>query len=125
RHKSIDCLSDPKNASFYVANDLQELINTDLQWALCNPNQVQSLIIPLSHIKRYLDCVQDFKTLSSIKFLIHHLKNVSLFTLNSMSTEDRAQVERIRQEWISNAQDMIQFIEKHTSLHKGVLRLFD
>ncbi|KAF9176170.1 hypothetical protein BGZ50_001549, partial [Haplosporangium sp. Z 11] len=64
--KNIDCLSNPSSASMHVAKDLEALIKTDLQWTLCNPEQVQSLFIPLPHIKRYLDCVQDFKSLSSI-----------------------------------------------------------
>ncbi|KAF9176880.1 hypothetical protein BGZ51_009472, partial [Haplosporangium sp. Z 767] len=104
--KSIDCLSNPSGAPMHAAKDLEALIKTDLQWALCNPEQVQSLCIPLPHIKRYLDCVQDFKSLSSITFVTYNAMEASSSMLNNMSTEDRTQAEQIRQESISNIQDM-------------------
>ncbi|KAF9176183.1 hypothetical protein BGZ51_001447, partial [Haplosporangium sp. Z 767] len=104
--KNIDCLSNPSSASIHVAKDLEALIKTDLQWALCNPEQVQSLYIPLPHIRRYLDCVQDFRSLSSITFVTYNTMEASPSMLNNMSTEDRTQAEQIHQESISNAQDM-------------------
>ncbi|KAF9176143.1 hypothetical protein BGZ51_001559, partial [Haplosporangium sp. Z 767] len=104
--KSIDCLSNPSSASMYVAKDLEALIKADLQWALCNPEQVRRLCIPLPYIKRYLDCVQDFRSLSSITFVTYNAMEALPSMLNNMSIENRTQAEQIHQESISNIQDM-------------------
>ncbi|KAG0247203.1 hypothetical protein BG011_001874, partial [Mortierella polycephala] len=123
RHKSTNSLFSPTAASISIDQYLEIMIRADLQWALCNPDQVQSLRIPLPYIKRYLDCVQDLKALFSVEFDIYGDMEVSPELLSSMSTEDQAHAKQIQQEAFSNIQDMVRFVEKHTSLHRDVLQL--
>ncbi|KAG0040544.1 hypothetical protein BGZ83_002500 [Gryganskiella cystojenkinii] len=59
-----------KNVFRYGA--LSVTLRRDLTWTLCSPvlEQIGSLIIPLSDIDRYLDSIERFKSLKSVKFIV-------------------------------------------------------
>ncbi|KAK3821565.1 MAG: hypothetical protein J3Q66DRAFT_398586 [Benniella sp.] len=95
-------------------------IYQQLTWTLCqdHPETIESLIIPLKDIQRYIDHIHHFTSLSNVTFSVRetgrYRYGVPIYGPNLYEIE---QEERDRL-----FGGMLEFVRQHTSIHKNVLR---
>lgn len=88
-------------------NFLNNQIWKELTWALCSPNNLQELYLPLTELNRYQDLVDQLSSLSSVVF-------VNDLQLAGASMDD---AERSRL-----FEGMVKFVERHATLFPNKLR---
>ncbi|KAK3821563.1 MAG: hypothetical protein J3Q66DRAFT_438388 [Benniella sp.] len=95
-------------------------IYRQLTWTLCqdHPDTIESLIIPLKDIQRYIDHVHHFTSLSNVTFSVEETERFQYHMhINGPNLHEIKQEERNRL-----FEGMIEFVRQHTSIHKSVLR---
>ncbi|KAK5821561.1 hypothetical protein F5H01DRAFT_411302 [Linnemannia elongata] len=99
---------------FYLA-----IICLDAIWCLADPilEQLQIFVIPVRHLKRYLEIVDRFKSLEKVSFKMSEMFDDPLY--DSMDAEIR------RPNNDEVLQDMVHFIREHSRLFKGRLKSID
>ncbi|KAG0272843.1 hypothetical protein BGZ95_011360 [Linnemannia exigua] len=99
---------------------IQEL-DRELLWALCVPESTRSLSILVSDVSRYLDRVERFTALESLKFLI----DKDLFVHESYGLSlppDEKVLEDARRVELGRCLELaVEFVKEHARIHKGVL----
>ncbi|KAF9546212.1 hypothetical protein EC957_009951 [Mortierella hygrophila] len=98
------------------------LLHRELTWTLANPilEQLQTLVIPVSDINRYLGVLDRLGRLECVRFLVDEIY--------SCGPEG---VVRVTEEWSAKAQErenksmgsLVRFVESHTQLFKGQLKI--
>lgn len=114
----------PQNLWYGIVSD----VHRQLTWVLCqdHPEIIESLLIPLSDIERYIDNVEQFTSLSKAMFIVD--KVVFIPSRSSYWMTDPELRERHRQnselelERDRLFEAMKKFVQRHTSFHKGVLQ---
>ncbi|KAG0371854.1 hypothetical protein BGX24_001077 [Mortierella sp. AD032] len=87
---------------------LEDQLLRDLTWALCDPNNLQELALPLTEVERYLDLVNRFSRLTSVVF-------VNDIRLTVASSEPDAERPKL-------FDGMVQFVERHATLFTSKMR---
>jgi len=95
-------------------------IRKQLTWTLCqdHPETIEILTIPLEDIQRYIDCAHRFTSLSNLHFsgvgIGWHHESMRVNDWNQRIIEQR-ELDRL-------IEGMIEFVRRHTSINKNVLR---
>ncbi|KAF9145379.1 hypothetical protein BGX30_009178 [Mortierella sp. GBA39] len=100
---------------------LRVLLHRELTWTLANPifEQLQTLVIPVSDINRYLGVLDRLGRLECVRFLVDEI-----YSCGPMAR-------RVTEEWSAKAQErenksmgsLVRFVESHTQLFKGQLKI--
>ncbi|KAK3821550.1 MAG: hypothetical protein J3Q66DRAFT_367246 [Benniella sp.] len=99
---------------------LQIDIYRQLTWTLCQDHQetIEELIIPLKDVQRYIDCAHRFTSLSEVSFsgsgIGWNRRYMHTYDWNHRQIEQR--------EFDRLIEGMIEFVRRHTSINKNVLR---
>ncbi|KAG0267425.1 hypothetical protein BG011_005710 [Mortierella polycephala] len=122
---------DIKHAShriFFIELDTITIVDAEIRrqltWTLCNRSTIQVLQIPLSDIRRYLDCVHEFKALYSLNvavdrdFILPQDGRIQM----AMTDKDLEKADERAKMFLAAQEDMVRFVHQHASIHKGVLR---
>jgi hypothetical protein len=101
---------------------LRMLLHRELTWMLAYPilEQLQTLVIPVSDVNRYLGVLDRLGQLRCVHFF-----------LDEVYDYHPSEAGRATEEWIARAQArkdkpmklLLQFVERHTQLFKGQLRI--
>ncbi|KAK3821406.1 MAG: hypothetical protein J3Q66DRAFT_333227 [Benniella sp.] len=120
---SNDIHDDSRNQALEDA--LKMDLHRQLIWTLCQDHSktIEELYIPLSDIRRHIDHVDQFTSLSKVTFSLEHIPWPSRYRYKDVTQEDR---DRHTKEW-EDIQDhflkaMVQFVQRHISIHKNVLK---
>ncbi|KAG0015292.1 hypothetical protein BGZ82_001443, partial [Podila clonocystis] len=107
-----------------LANYLRLNIHRETTWALCSPilEQLQSIIIPLSDIDRYLDSIARFKSLAVVTFKLDELADINNLYLEEMSAEHVKKVKQLKEKRRQDFELAIQFVQIHTAMFRGMLK---
>ncbi|KAF9177268.1 hypothetical protein BGZ50_008951 [Haplosporangium sp. Z 11] len=97
-------------------------IKRQLIWTLCNRSTIQSLSIPLSDVKRYLDCVHEFKSLSSVTFVVDKDFLIPQTTRDRMAPEHQRLADELERKYLAAQEDLVQFVHEHAARYKDVLQ---
>ncbi|KAI1296085.1 hypothetical protein EDD11_007583 [Mortierella claussenii] len=129
---------DPRNR--YMAEEREQIVfngialelQRDLTWALSyeNPELLRTLAIPIKDLDRYLNRVHQFKSLTTVLFLIdkrlEYGDDITLDKADLLIYEPmKLLVYRLAAERQLKMRDMVRFVEKHVSTHEGVLQYVD
>ncbi|KAK3821606.1 MAG: hypothetical protein J3Q66DRAFT_438424 [Benniella sp.] len=96
-----------------------------LIWILCQGymDSIEELSIPLSDIERYIDHVDQFKTLSKVNFTVDKETNIPHYMHTYIPPDEygqrRDEMEGDRERLFMA---MVRFVKRHTSIHHHVLR---
>ncbi|KAG0040543.1 hypothetical protein BGZ83_002499 [Gryganskiella cystojenkinii] len=121
---------DGPKTSVFRYGALSVTLRRDLTWTLCSPvlEQIQSLIIPLSDIDRYLNAIERLHSLNSVTFMVDEV----LALMPSLSDPLVAPNDRYSQQLEEgllrqNRQftSMVEFVRLHGLLFKNKLRTTD
>jgi len=103
---------------------MRDVVNDHMTLAFCSPLTIQTMTIPMIDCKRYLSRVEQFRTLANVEFCVTTLlphRNIPIPPLSpTTDTTDREQ--RVRQELAEHMEAMVAFVQKHTQIHRDVLR---
>ncbi|KAG9069475.1 hypothetical protein KI688_010378 [Linnemannia hyalina] len=101
---------------------LRVLLRRELTWTLANPilEQLQTLVIPVSDINRYLGVLDRLGRLECVRFLVDEVYSCG-----------PGGALRVTEEWSAKAQErekksmgsLVRFVESHTQLFKGQLKI--
>lgn len=101
---------------------LRVLLHREITWILANPilEQLQTLVIPVSDINRYLGVLDRLGRLECVRFLLDEFYDCH-----------PAEAPRATEEWSAKAQErknksmgsLVRFVESHTQLFKGQLKI--
>ena len=105
---------------------LTSTLRRDLTWTLCSPvfEQIQEIVIPLSDVKRYLDAVHRFRSLTSVIFKLDILLEQVVLgrtPVPVMTLETTAELEKARRKRNRQFKRMIEFVKRHGDLFPGQL----
>ncbi|KAF8934977.1 hypothetical protein BGZ52_002113, partial [Haplosporangium bisporale] len=105
-----------------VVNGLTFNIHREATWALCSPilEQVQTIIIPLSDINRYLDSIARLSSLSVVTIKLDELADVR--HLRSMNSECVKQLSQRKEKQRQNLELAVKFVQMHTAMFRGTLK---
>ncbi|KAF9349042.1 hypothetical protein BGX34_002095, partial [Mortierella sp. NVP85] len=105
-----------------LENALEMDIHRQLTWALCQEcmERVEQLVIPLTDIERYIDHVDQFESLSTVIFTIKKRIPVTERHIGQEDQEERQRELEVERDRLFRA--MVRFVERHTSVHRHVLR---
>ncbi|KAG9069517.1 hypothetical protein KI688_010420 [Linnemannia hyalina] len=113
---------DPDYSDYFVAHAFKEDVRRQLGWALCVPELVQTLSIAVSDCGRYLERVERFARLTSVRFSFDKQHEFGRDWVERMTPEAKARELEFREERRVHLETMVQFVREHTQIHKGVLR---
>ncbi|KAK3821613.1 MAG: hypothetical protein J3Q66DRAFT_367301 [Benniella sp.] len=105
-----------------LENALEMDIHRQLTWALCQEcmERIEQLVIPLTDIERYIDHVDQFESLSTVIFTIKKRIPVTERHIGQEDQEERQRELEVERGRLFRA--MVRFVERHTSIHRHVLR---
>ncbi|KAH7038743.1 hypothetical protein BKA57DRAFT_442054 [Linnemannia elongata] len=113
---------DPNYTDYFVAHAFREDIRRQLGWALCVPELVQNLSIAVSDCWRFLERVERFARLTSVRFSFDKQHEFGRDWVERMTPEAKARELGFREERRVHLETMVQFVREHAQIHKGVLR---
>ncbi|KAG0377271.1 hypothetical protein BGX24_006425 [Mortierella sp. AD032] len=98
-------------------------IERQLGWALCLPETVQELTISVMDCQQYLDNVEQFKSLTHIRFTFDNQFDHNRFYSDGITPEEATAREQERhKERIERLETMVAFVQEHTRMHRKVLQ---
>ncbi|KAF9344017.1 hypothetical protein BGX34_006136, partial [Mortierella sp. NVP85] len=99
---------------------LEMVLHQQLTWTLCqdHPGSIDSLTIPLNDIQRYIDHVRQFTSLSDVGFSVDGIG----WYWSCTPTYDWSHPEIEQKERDRFFESMMEFVRRHTSIHKNVLQ---
>ncbi|KAK3821610.1 MAG: hypothetical protein J3Q66DRAFT_333763 [Benniella sp.] len=100
-------------------------VRRQLTWVLCEDylESITTVSIPLTDIERYIEHMDQLKSLSKVLFKVEKKVYTSEFYYMDISQEKREQLRKeLESERDRLFEVMIQFIQQHTSIHKNVLQ---
>ncbi|KAF9902135.1 hypothetical protein EC991_005248 [Linnemannia zychae] len=100
---------------------LRQDIELQLGWALCLPETIQDLTIPVTDCQRYLDDVEHLKSLAHIRFTFDGQFHFGRST-SETEVEFTARERALLKERIGHMETMVAFVQMHTQMHRKVLR---
>ncbi|KAG0036267.1 hypothetical protein BGZ83_003860, partial [Gryganskiella cystojenkinii] len=112
---------------FFRYGALSVTLRRDLTWTLCSPvlEQIQSLIVPLSDIDRYLNAIERFESLKSVTFMVDEVLDVKA-DHRGLQVDPNSRYSQQLEEGLlrQNHQftSMIEFVRLHSLLFRGQLR---
>ncbi|KAG0295211.1 hypothetical protein BGZ96_012313 [Linnemannia gamsii] len=99
-------------------------LRRDFTWALCaNAEHIQSIVLPISDIDRYLVIVARFKVLSSVVFVLDRDIQPDPSSKQQLTQEEEEILTLQHLDRIRHLESMILFVQEHRRLHPGVLVL--
>jgi len=122
---------DPLRQSYDSARETEltlTYLNVDIfrevSWTLSNQilEQLQSIVIPLSDINRYLDNIERFHSLVSVTF---KMDNLGVFQDDRLDRMNQCDLHKAGQWMEKRRQDLetaVQFVQHHTTTFPGTLR---
>ncbi|KAG0311452.1 hypothetical protein BGZ97_011869 [Linnemannia gamsii] len=113
-----------QKARFDMPMLLQEF-HHQLLWALCVPESTRILQILLSDVHQVLDRVERFKLLETFEVSIDKHLGIMEYMSQYLPPKDKALEDARRVEQDRHLETMVGFVQKHTSIHKGVLQSAD
>ncbi|KAG0368485.1 hypothetical protein BC939DRAFT_472524 [Gamsiella multidivaricata] len=98
----------------YVALDLR----IQLTWALCSPvlEHIQSLVIPLSDIRRYASVIHQLKSLTDVTFLLDQKLSYPAFIGNQLLEDNPRKHQAMESARTETLDEMVNFVRTHTRL---------
>ncbi|KAG0335988.1 hypothetical protein BG000_007030 [Podila horticola] len=98
-------------------------IHREATWTLCQPvlDQLQSLVIPLSDIGRYLESIARLSSLASVTFKLDALADIPP-SAHDMSEEAHQQLKVMQEKRLRDLESAVQFVQIHTTMFRGTLR---
>lgn len=98
-------------------------IHREATWIICQPvlEQLQSLVIPLSDIGRYLESIARLSSLNSVTFKLDELADIPP-SAQDISKEARLQLKHMQEKRLRDLESAIQFVQVHTTMFRGTLR---
>ncbi|KAF9087608.1 hypothetical protein BGX23_007993 [Mortierella sp. AD031] len=110
----------PRDVDHAACRELQR----DISWALCaDTERVQSLVIPISDISRYLALIPRLKVLSSITFYLdenfeHYL---DLEGDDELTSQEQETLVRRQEDRTQHLEDIVRFVQEHRQFHPHIL----
>ncbi|KAF9211505.1 hypothetical protein BGZ59_007970 [Podila verticillata] len=107
---------DPTEIEYLTLN-----IHRQATWALCSPilEQLQSIVIPLSDIGRYMDALPRLSSLATVTFKLDELADVSQYILSEEEVKKAHLLQKKREQDLESA---VEFVRAHTALFPGTLK---
>ncbi|KAF9081589.1 hypothetical protein BGX23_000706 [Mortierella sp. AD031] len=114
----VGSFGDEKN---YLYCQLRVMVNREAHWAIANPilEQLQSLTIPLSDIKRYLGAVDRFESLERLRFCLNEVFDYQPQEADSASTEFKMTMKKHKDETMRS---VVRFVQEHARIFKSRLK---
>ncbi|KAF9102741.1 hypothetical protein BGX29_004220 [Mortierella sp. GBA35] len=105
----------------YLYCQLRVMVNREAHWAIANPilEQLQSLTIPLSDIKRYLGAVDRFESLERLRFCLNEVFDYQPQEADSASTEFKMTMKKHKDETMRS---VVRFVQEHARIFKSRLK---
>lgn len=106
---------DPTEIEYLTLN-----IHRQATWALCSPilEQLQSIVIPLSDISRYMDAMPRLSSLATVTFKLDELADVG----HLLSQEEVKKVHMLQKKREQDLESAVEFVKAHTALFPGTLK---
>ncbi|KAI9236930.1 MAG: hypothetical protein BYD32DRAFT_417598 [Podila humilis] len=101
---------------------LTQDIHRELTWIICSPflEQLQSIVIPLTDISRYLDSVSRFSSLELVTFQLDGI--AQMIDEEDLRDGDQEKLNQRMAQRLKDLESAVQFIQTHTVLFRGCLR---
>lgn len=113
---------DPQHVKFDTPIVLQEF-RRQLFWALCVPKSTRVLQILVTDAHRFLDRVGQFKALHTLEVSLDQHMKLNVYKIEHLPPKDIMALEEARRlELHSHLEAMVEFVQEHTRIHKGVLQ---
>lgn len=115
--------ADPLN-DFDSLDSLNEDINRELTWSLCNTilEQLQGIVIPLTDIDRYLSLVPRLSSLQSVTFFLDGTAGWFEGEYDDLSNEQQEMVRQRKTKRMHDLDAAVEFVKTHTATFRGTLR---
>ncbi|KAF9136045.1 hypothetical protein BGW39_008008 [Mortierella sp. 14UC] len=124
RAQELSIESNPFEDSLaFVARYLAVPMRVQLTWALCFPffEQIQSLTIPLSDLRRFHQEIHRLQSLQRIYFKMDQKLDFSAFVTGQLRQDNPALLAKHRELKADLMEDMVEFVRDHTQRFPHVL----
>ncbi|KAF9386266.1 hypothetical protein CPB97_003885 [Podila verticillata] len=107
-----------------VVNGLTFNIHREATWALCSTilEQVQTIVIPLSDINRYLDSIARLSSLSVVTFKLDEFADVNDLYMLSVDSQHVKQLSQRKEKQRQDLELAVKFVQMHTIMFRGTLK---